>query len=50
MTAKPEKPAAQPVEEKPAPSKKADKKPEPVDPWTLYAKVLLGSNELLYIQ
>lgn len=26
------------------------KKPEKVDPWTLYAKVLLSSNELLYIQ
>jgi hypothetical protein len=46
--AKPEK--LRPAEEKMAPAKKGEKMPEPVDPWTLYAKVLLGSNELLYIQ
>ena len=29
---------------------KKEKPPEPVEPWTLYAKILLSSNELFYIQ
>ncbi|MDX1984968.1 MAG: PSD1 and planctomycete cytochrome C domain-containing protein [Bryobacteraceae bacterium] len=45
------KPAKDPVDLSKAPeSKKDGKQTPPVDPWTLYAKVLLSSNELLYVQ